>query len=81
MFPCARGNSGRGPGASNIPITMSTASTVPRCPRCKSERLRSTPVTRMGCYRVCNDCDHLWHVSPEMLRQHAPARVRPSVRK
>jgi hypothetical protein len=57
----------------------SRPSNVPSCPNCRSVKLRNTPPTRTGCYRVCNDCNHLWHVTAETLRElttQRPSRQR-----
>jgi len=43
--------------------------------------LRMTAPTRAGCYRICSGCDHLWHVTAEVLRGETPRTTTRAKRK
>jgi hypothetical protein len=62
---------------------MSPTTHAIACPHCGSSTFRHTRPTKAGCYYICTDCSHMWHVTAEVLRASAtaPSRRRASARK
>jgi len=47
---------------------------APACPRCSGTALRNTRPSPSGCFRICKDCNHMWHVTGEALRAENAVR-------
>ena len=51
-----------------LPFMGSTRTSAPSCPQCRGTTLRNTRPSPSGCYRICSNCNHMWHVTGEALR-------------
>jgi hypothetical protein len=58
----------RASGIAYAPLMGSPNISTPSCPHCRSTTLRNTRPSPSGCYRICSDCNHMWHVTGEALR-------------